>query len=137
MMDPDEWTPSIGWLIALRRLAIACGVVFVVAVGLLYLARMLGERIWAPGIGWYAACFAASGLPGWPMGYFTAWKLPDKSGLAGPALLPAAGACLLAAHVGAALVSTLAGPMNGTLFLFAGGMVFWSLAACVKTLILD
>jgi len=136
-MEPDDWTPARGWIMALTRLGIGAAITSAVSLGVLAALRLIAPYF-QPHWAILTLTVLVSSVVGYPSGYTVAHGLCDKCGLAGtPLLVPAAtlfiGAQLLAFHVLAAIW----GNQNLFLMTFSAGIGFWSLVAVFKILLLE
>jgi hypothetical protein len=79
----------------------------------------------------------ATAMVGYPAGHAVSRKLEEDCGLGGGAVLVAVCVVLLAAEVVACrIAASFRGDWGPVMFFFAAGLVGWSLAACVKNLVL-
>jgi len=136
-MEPNEWTPARGWMIALRKAAIGAAILAGIWTGVLYVAWPL-HGLLPPHWAVMAMLLIVSGALGYPAGCLVSRKLAEDSGLAGrslivPMLTLLIGAAVLAYHV--ILWVRGAGGMMG--FGVAVGLGFWSNMAAVRTLLAD
>ncbi len=136
-MDPNDWTPARGWMIALGkagyRTAAGAGVASVV----MYFAWPIGEFFplhWAI----LAVLFLITAAVGYPIGYTVGRKLVEDCGLSeGTILLPVI--IILAGGEIAVfqIVGAIRGQWGPILVVVACGIIIWSLIACVKTILFE
>jgi len=136
-MDPDTWTPGRGWLIGLGQAALRSAMAGLVFGVILYIAWPMTATVpqhWA----FLALAFIVTAAVGYPMGLIVGRKLSDDSGLAGRSLAFPVFMILLAAQVGTGYaVGAIRGEPNILIFSIAAGVIVWSAAACVKTVLLE
>lgn len=136
-MDPNDWTPRVGWRIALVKSALRSAVIFLIAGALLYVAWPAAAFIpahWAI----LAVVFLISAAVGYPMGIVLSRKLVEDSGLSGSSLLIPVLLILLAAHVGAFhTAAALRGEGGMFVLAISGGVGVWSVLAAAKALLTD
>ena len=136
-MDPDEWTPARGWMIALGKSAYrtAAGSIFVGVV--LYFIWHIDRYLPAH---WSMLILSllVTAAVGYPVGYAVARKLVEDCGLAGGTILLPVLMILIVGEVAACLVvEALRGQWGMLAFVSTGGIIMWSLAACAKTILLE
>ena len=141
-MEPDDWTPARGWIMALTRLGVGAAITSAVSFGVLAALRLIAPYFQPPGGILMSAVLTLavliSSVVGYPLGYGIVSGLCDKCGLAGtPLLVPATtlfiGAQLLAFHILAAIW----GNQNLFMMTFSAGIGLWSLVAVFKILLLE
>ncbi|MFW6133397.1 MAG: hypothetical protein ACOC8F_05825 [Planctomycetota bacterium] len=138
MIDPDEWTPALGWRIAMRRSvirgAVGAGVAGLVVYGLYPVRAALGALL-----SMVIVVVSSSAVVGVPVGLATCWRLGEKSGLAGRSLLLPVTAVVLAAELAAMLVALelRGGQMDLGMAAVISGVAAWTFGACLVTLLLQ
>ena len=136
-MDPNEWTPVRGWMIALGKAGYrtAVGSIFVGVV--LYFIWHIDKYLPAHWSILILSLIVAAAV-GWPVGYAVARKLSEDCGLAGITILLPVLMILIIGEVAACLVvESLRGQWGMIAFISTGGIIMWSLAACAKTILLE
>ena len=136
-MDPNEWTPARGWMIALGKAAYRTAAGAGVASVVMYFAWPIGEYL-PPAWAILAVLFLITSVVGYPVGYAVARKLVEDCGLTeGTILLPVI--IILAGGEIAAfrIVGAIRGQWGLVLLAMAGGVIIWSLVACVKTILFE
>lgn len=136
-MEPDDWTPARGWIIALTRLGIGAAITSAVSFGVLAALRLIAPYF-PPHWAILTLAVLVSSVVGYPLGYGIVSGLCDKCGLAGtPLLVPAAtlfiGAQLLAFHI----LTLIWGNQNLFMMTFSAGIGFWTLVPVFKILLLE
>lgn len=136
-MDPSDWTPARGWAIAMGRAAyrsvVAGAVIAVVAYFAWPMDRFLPGH-WS----FMVLLLFVSIAVGYPAGHAVGRKLVEDSGLAGRTIcLPVLLILFVLELAALMVVEALRGGWGMLVFVATCGMVFWSLAACAKTVLLE
>ena len=147
MDDDSDWTPAIGWGIALRKAGLRAGIVFVVLTAGVYLlwpviAAIMSLSALARGFGaftgfWMLVLVILSLAGGMALANVIVRGLKADSALGGWGLLGPMLLIVTAAEVGACcLAAALRGVSAGMLLVPLCAMILWSWVTCVVKLLI-
>ena len=136
-MEPEDWTPAKGWIIALRKVGLRGAIVFAVIGAILYFAWPAEQHV-PPFPSFLGLVFFTSAVVGYPAGYAVVRKLTEDSGLSDRALMLPVLIVMTLINILAYHVVLIFRGGGGMLTVMMGiGLGFWSAAAVLRTLLTE
>ncbi len=136
-MDPNEWTPARGWMIALGKAGYRTAAGACVAGVLMYFAWPIIDFLpshWSV----LTLMLLVPAVAGYPIGYAVGRKLVEDSGLAGGTiLLPVITILVGGEYAAFQIVGAIRDQWGLVIFTMAAGIIMWSLIACTKTILME